>query len=136
MLNDLIGNDIINSSIEELQNKKLVALYFSKNSCKFCKEFNPILKKIYHNINELHQDNLEIVFISSDPSNEEFNECYKNHHWTALPYMYRNIKNNLIQKFNFKTVPQLVLLSNDGNIITSNGRRLFEEYQDNVVLFL
>lgn len=60
-------------------------LYFSAHWCPPCKAFTPQLAEIYKTCLDKGQS-LEIIFISSDRSENDFDEYYKEMPWTAIPY--------------------------------------------------
>uniref|UniRef100_A0A0R3RN59 Thioredoxin domain-containing protein n=1 Tax=Elaeophora elaphi TaxID=1147741 RepID=A0A0R3RN59_9BILA len=62
---------------EALANKKVVALYFSAHWCPQCRQFTPILKEFYE---ELDNDQFEIVFVSLDRSEEDLNDYLNESH--------------------------------------------------------
>merc|ERR1719375_2520283 len=65
---------------------------------------------------------MEVVFVSSDHSQPEFNEYYKEMPWLAVPFASRDIKDALSKKFKVQGIPNLVILDADGNLITKDGR--------------
>lgn len=142
MISELIGNTIqygfeetsLNSN-NELYKSDVIALYFSGKYCKYCNDFSPVLKKVYNLIKEDFNESefkFDVVFISSDKSEEIFDEHYSTHPWYALPYQFRELKEHLVKFFGFKTIPQLILVNKHGQIIEMNGRRFIMDHQDNV----
>jgi nucleoredoxin len=73
------------SLLESLNGKEIVALYFSAHWCPPCKQFTPKLADVYNDLIK-SQKSFEIVFVSSDRSEEEFYEYFKEMPWIALPY--------------------------------------------------
>jgi nucleoredoxin len=65
---------------------------------------------------------MEVVFVSSDHSAEDFDKYYHDMPWLALPYEDRDQKNSLSKKFKVKGIPSLVILDKDGSVITTDGR--------------
>merc|ERR1712187_631511 len=108
---------------------KVVALYFSAHWCPPCRQFTPVLAKIYA---KAKQKNLpfEIVFVSSDDSAQEQREYMKEMHgpWLQLPYdsPQRNALKQWFGCFGAKEqpnwpevqrrsgIPSLVIVSRDG----------------------
>lgn len=69
---------------------KTVGIYFSAHWCPPCRGFTPKLVEFYK---KLHSDKkLEIVFVSSDKSDKECEEYYKEMPWLVLPYADRERK--------------------------------------------
>ena len=88
----------------------------------------------------------EIVFVSSDKSDEQFRECecsniifseyilfgklffvvfhkdFGEMPWLALPYSDREKKGLLSSKFKVQGIPTFVILDKDGALITTKGR--------------
>lgn len=130
---DRYGSIIKRDTNSSLQNKKVIGLYFSGKYCKFCTEFTPVLSKFYKNISK-SEPSIEIIFISSDKDEETFYEYYNSMPWMAMPYERRDLKEKLVERFNFKTIPQLIFVDNEMNIIAKNGRRLIADNIDNEAL--
>lgn len=69
---------------------KTVGIYFSAHWCPPCRGFTPKLAEFYK---KLHTEkNFEIVFVSSDKSEDEFQKYHKEMPWLALPFADRNRK--------------------------------------------
>jgi nucleoredoxin len=64
----------------------------------------------------------EMVFVSSDRSDDAFKEYFGEMPWLALPYADRDAKNELSKFFGVEGIPSLVLLDKDFSVITKNGR--------------
>ena len=54
------------------------------HNCPPCQEFTPVFAELYNEINE-NGKVLEVVFISGDKTQEEFDKYYKDMPWLALP---------------------------------------------------
>jgi nucleoredoxin len=130
--NELLNknNELININ-EILKNKSIIGIYFSAHYCPPCRKFTPILSKVYNEINKIN-NNLEIIFVASDKTEEDFIEYYKNMPWLALPYDKRYLKVNLCEKYNIKTVPALIFLNKDGYIINKEGRYLIQNNENDI----
>lgn len=122
LLDQYAGSIIKRDLNEALNGKKVIGLYFSAQYCKYCIEFTPTLVNFYNEITQTNPD-FEIIFIASDKTNEDFQNYYSHMPWLALPYERRDIKNMLVEKFSFKTIPQLIFVDENFNIITKQGRR-------------
>ncbi len=129
--NELLKQDHIITTNNIILNKKIIALYFSGNYCPPCKKFTPILKDVYLKIKEKN-NNFEIIFISSDKSESEFKEYYNSMPWLALPYEKRHIKTKLCNLFGIKTIPRLIILDNNNEIIDLDARKFIEENHNNI----
>ena len=82
---------------ELLKDKELVLLYFSASWCPPCKAFSPVLMDFYKAISE--KGKMEIVYISSDKSLQEFEEYFKKMPWLSIPLEQGSaaIKSNLAE---------------------------------------
>ncbi|KAI6655621.1 Nucleoredoxin-like [Oopsacas minuta] len=107
----------------------VIALYFSAHWCPPCRTFTPTLGDWYKKLTSGSlKDKLEIVFLSSDQSEEEFKDYYSSMPWCALPYSDREKKAELSKKFGIKGIPSLIFLNaQNGKIITREGREVVNE---------
>jgi nucleoredoxin len=62
----------------------------------------------------------EVVFISADNSEAEFNEYFAEHPWTAIPLGHA-AADALNKKFKVQGIPSLVLLNGKGEAYNLNG---------------
>merc|ERR1711939_1243973 len=62
---------------------KVIGLYFSAHWCPPCRQFTPMLVDAYKK--HLKAKNLEVIFVSSDKSPQEFAEYYGTMPWLAIP---------------------------------------------------
>ena len=63
----------------------------------------------------------EVLFISSDGSEEEANEYYADMPWAMLSFNDQDTKDALDAKFQIEGIPTLILLDEDANLITMEG---------------
>eukprot|EP00747_Dinoflagellata_sp_TGD_P093178 gnl/TRDRNA2_/TRDRNA2_165676_c1_seq2.p1 gnl/TRDRNA2_/TRDRNA2_165676_c1~~gnl/TRDRNA2_/TRDRNA2_165676_c1_seq2.p1 ORF type:complete len:330 (+),score=34.06 gnl/TRDRNA2_/TRDRNA2_165676_c1_seq2:117-1106(+) len=103
-----------------LSGAQAIGLYFSASFCLGCKFFTPDLSKAY--LQSLKAKGLEIVYVSSDETESEFRDYHEEMPWLALPFDARDTKEALMNKFHIKSLPQLVILDMNGNLITADGR--------------
>ncbi|MGH0190753.1 UNVERIFIED_CONTAM: hypothetical protein FKN15_050511 [Acipenser sinensis] len=122
----LLNKDGDSVDPEEALRNKVVGLYFSARWCPPCRDFTPILCDFY---TELVEENdppaqFEIVFISSDKTAEDMVEYMHDLHgdWLALPWSdpYRH---ELKKKYNITAIPKLVIVKENGEVITDKGRK-------------
>jgi nucleoredoxin len=100
---------------------KYILLYFSAHWCPPCRQFTPILSKFYKDL-KVKRTDFEVVFISSDKTEEQFTEYYKEHPWLALPFSERKLKEKLSRKFKVQGIPSLIILDGEAETINSNAR--------------
>jgi len=108
-------------SVDALANKT-VGIYFSAHWCPPCRAFTPRLVEFH---NEMTQQGkpFEIVFVSCDNSKGEMLSYMKEMDmpWPALPFG-DDRKEALMEKYNVRGIPKLVIIDADGNLISENGR--------------
>lgn len=107
-----------------LNGKAVIGIYFSAHWCPPCRGFTPLLSSWYEQFKRSHEkgNELEIIFVSSDRDESSFNEYYDEMPWLALPFEARDMKEKLSAQFGVKGIPSLVFLTNQGELITKNGR--------------
>ena len=86
---DLLGDQLTSATgpvdtATALADKKFVMLYFSAHWCPPCRGFTPVLAKKYSSYAASNKD-VEIVFLSSDQGQSEFESYFKSMPWLALP---------------------------------------------------
>ena len=63
---------------------------------------------------------MEVIFLSGDKTQKEYDEYYGEMPWLALPKGDTRLP-ALAKKYEVKGVPRLVVLKPDGTVIDSNG---------------
>jgi len=112
-------HDLLGSELVEKAGGKPIGIYFSAHWCPPCRGFTPKLAEFYRNG---LQDKMEIVFVSSDRSQSDFDEYFGEMPWLALPYDKRKEKEELSGAFDVKGIPSFVVIDADGMTITTDGR--------------
>lgn len=69
---------------ELLNRKKVVAVYFSASWCPPCRQFTPVLAKLYGELNKRRPGQFEVVWVSGDRTQEDFLAYYKKMPWLAV----------------------------------------------------
>jgi nucleoredoxin len=103
---------------------KTVGLYFGAHWCPPCRAFTTQLIEAY---NELTRNDFEIVLISTDRDNNEFDQNISNMPWLAIPYKDRT-RQDLCRIFNIKGIPALVIIGPNGKTIRTNGKAMISLY--------
>jgi len=99
-----------------------VGLYFSAHWCPPCRGFTPKLAELYKAY-KAKGLKFEIVFVSSDKDQSQFDDYFGEQPWLALPFDNRQAKAALSKKFKVSGIPTLVILDGkDGSTITTDGR--------------
>ena len=121
----LLGSTLQGKGDEKLDtashlNDKLVFLYFSAHWCPPCRGFTPVLAELYKKLTGQGK-NFEIVFISSDRSQDDFDEYFGEMPWKALPFSDRDRKAALSKKYKVQGIPSLIILNPDGSTLNAKG---------------
>jgi len=114
------------ATADALAGKKAVGLYFSAHWCPPCRGFTPELAKMYNN--SFKAKGMEIIFVSSDKDQGQFDSYFGEQPWLALPFDDRATKAALSKKFKVQGIPTLVILDGEtGETITTDGREAVSE---------
>jgi len=100
---------------------KTVGIYFSAHWCPPCRGFTPKLAETYTKMKAAGKP-FEIVFASSDRDQGAFDGYFAEMPWLTLPYSDRDRKEALSKKFKVQGIPTLVILDENGETITVDGR--------------
>ena len=100
---------------------KVVGIYFSAHWCGPCRSFTPVLAKHYAAYQAAGKP-FEVVFASSDKSQTDFDKYFGSMPWSALPFEARTEKEALSAKYGVRGIPTLVLVDENGETITKDGR--------------
>eukprot|EP00729_Bicosta_minor_P001846 gene1846-24270_t len=108
--NEFAGPDGSITSVpsSELDECDVVGLYFSAHWCPPCRHFTPQLIEAFNAMRHIGKK-FQIVFVSSDRSQSEFQEYYKSMPWLALPYKDARCS-MLSSKFKVLGIPKLVFI--------------------------
>ena len=104
-------------------NKSIVGLYFSASYCNYCTIFTPMLQAVYPH---LQSYDIEIVLVGSDKTDESYDEYSKHYDWPVINY-YDPVRSQLRELYGIKTIPALVFLDQDGNVINADGRYVVDK---------
>jgi len=89
-------------------------IYFSAGWCPPCRGFTPVLKDFYQQVNKPLK-RVEVVFVSRDENEANFQAYYKEMPWLAVEFKEQARIQALLARFQVKTIPTLVLLHADGS---------------------
>ncbi|KTG05442.1 hypothetical protein cypCar_00013756 [Cyprinus carpio] len=97
---DLLGERLVNGEKAEVDvhamgsKLSLLGLYFGCSLNGPCKQFNASLCEFYSKFKKSsdHKDKLEIVFISSDQDQKQWQDFLQEMQWPALPFKDRHKK--------------------------------------------
>ena len=122
-LEELIGTELVDAKGNKVETSslagKVIGLYFSASWCGPCKMFTPELVKL----RDRNDDKFEVVFVSSDRSAEDQEEYMKDYdmEWPAIPSD-SPLRGELGAKYEIRGIPSLVIVDDQGNLITKDGR--------------
>lgn len=114
-LTDADGDKVATSSLQG----KVIGLYFSASWCGPCRAFTPELVKF----RDRKDDQFEVVFVSSDRSADDQKAYMKDYdmEWPAIPFD-SPLRQELGAKYGIRGIPSLVIIDDQGNLITKDGR--------------
>ena len=135
-ISSLLGDILIKKDYTELKTSELstkpgavIGLYYSAHWCPPCRGFTPKLSSVYEEIKNDENKDFEVVFISSDSSEDEFKTYLNEMPWLAIPFDNDKVKDTCSEKFDVSGLPTLVLLNaEDGEVISTDGRSVIEEF--------
>lgn len=123
LMEELFGASLLSKSgnvlTGVLNEAKYVLVYFSASWCKPCQNFTPVLDMLYESLNSFDKD-LEVVYVSRDNSEAEFNEYYSKMPWLAVPFNDEERRLALKERFAAKGIPALFLINHSGDIKKSD----------------
>lgn len=108
---------------------KVLGLYFSAHWCPPCRKFTPEFADIYKKLKNQGKA-FEVVFVSSDRSEVDFNDYHSSQPWLALPFSERGAKQELSSMFDVDGIPSLIILDEKRSIINDNARSAVSDVCD------
>ena len=104
------------------EDTKYVGVFFGASWCPPCKIMMKTLKNFYTDAN-LEERTIEIVYVSSDRSSEEWQQHHATMPWVSIEYGDPQA-DKLRTKYEVRSVPKLIILdSKTGFTITEKGRK-------------
>jgi nucleoredoxin len=116
----ILNKDNSESNGEQLRGK-IVGFYFSAHWCPPCRRFTPLLSNKYKELVESGKQ-FEIVFVSSDSTEEDCMSYYADMPWKLLKYDEQSIRDRLSTFYEIRGIPTLVLVDEEGVLLTRDGR--------------
>lgn len=108
-----------------MKGKKL-GLYFSASWCGPCRRFTPNLIEVYTELST--KGDFEVIFVSADEDEESFNAYFSKMPWLAIPFSGSEARKRLDEQFKVMGIPHLVLLDDNGKVLTQEGVEIIREY--------
>jgi nucleoredoxin len=122
-LEELLGTELVDAKGDKVETSslegKVIGLYFSAEWCGPCKMFTPELVKF----RDRNDEKFEVVFVSSDRSGEDQQGYMKDYdmEWPAIPFD-SPLCQELGAKYGIRGIPSLIIIDDQGNLITKDGR--------------
>jgi len=112
--------DITRANGNELEKKKLVAVYYSAHWCGPCRKFTPKLVEYYNRVAAAHPE-FELVFVSCDRSRFAWQTYIKETHmpWLAVDYEQLGSVASLRQ-LGGDSIPSLLVLDEGSRVVASS----------------
>ncbi|KAF6167354.1 hypothetical protein GIB67_043215 [Kingdonia uniflora] len=115
-------------------NGTTVGLYFGAHWCPPCQTFTSQLTEAYNELKNIQKKNFEIIFVSTDRDQKEFNLNISTMPWLAVPY-YEKTRRDLSRIFDIKGIPCLIFIGPNGVTLATNGREMISSYGANAFPF-
>ena len=110
------------TTADQFEDANFVGLFFAAGWCPPCKSMMKSLKNFYTDANN-EERTIEVVLVSSDRSQEEWQQHHASMPWLSLEYG-DPTNDKLRAKYDVRAVPRLVILdSKTGFTITEKGRK-------------
>lgn len=110
---------------EALQDKEVLAFYFSAHWCPPCRQFTPALAQAYRQTRTPGEGGgVEVIFVSSDRSQADMMEYMKESQadWLAVPFG-SPASQLLSSHFGVRGIPAVKVVGRDGTMISEDGRQ-------------
>ena len=108
--------------LEAIAHCKFVAIYFGAHWAPPCRLFTKTLTEFYNKTNVIGKQ-IEVVFVSIDGNQAAFDRNYAEMPWLAVPYTDEPRISALKQRYGINGIPTMVLLDNQGNLVTYEARK-------------
>ena len=111
---------------ETLAEVEVLGLYFAASWCPSCRSTTPVIASSYKALRGRGKA-LQIVFVSQDGSESDFEAYRRSMPWPALPHG-GSLPALLAEIFHVTSIPCLVLLNKEGGLISTDGVRLLRKH--------
>jgi nucleoredoxin len=106
-----------------LQENDVLGLYFSAHWCPPCRGFTPTLASWYKDKKPSAKPPMDLVFISSDKTKDEFDSYHREMGFPALAFADRKRKEDLSEVLGVEGIPTLVFIDpKTGKVLVKDGR--------------
>ncbi len=113
------GSDV---GLDAIEDKELLAIYFSAEWCPPCRAFTPMLVEATETLKEAGKS-FEVIFVSSDRNPRDMFSYMKSYNmpWLAVPHG-GSVASALSQRYGVRGIPTLIVIDGNGNTISANAR--------------
>lgn len=108
-------------------------VYVSAHWCTPCRRFTPLLRDFYNLWQEETKENIEVIFVSSDRDQNQFDEYSATMPWQALPFQERKLVDQFKREYNVGSIPSLLVFDRNGRLISRKGRFEVRDKGSNVI---
>jgi nucleoredoxin len=132
LLSDGKSDTLLNNKAEAVSfdtlKGKVVGLLFGAQWLDPCLAFESVLREVYGELaaNEATKDKFEVVYVSWDHTAAHFDTHVAKMPWLAVPFNDK-VVGNLNSFFHLRGIPTLILVDEDGTVITGNGCGVVDE---------
>ena len=95
--------------IQDIMKCEIICLYCSAHWCPPCRTFTPVLGQVYEKINASKKQ-LEIVYVTFDRDEEEYNEYFATMPFLAIPQSDEERIEKIDERFQIEGIPQLIVM--------------------------
>ena len=116
------GDSVVPQSSAQLAGKKFIAFYFAARASSECTEFTAKLKNFYRT-HRIDANKFEVVLVPMDRSAGETAYQLREGEmpWLAVDYSRQEIVGGLRQQFGVSSMPNLVVLDNNGRVVIGSS---------------
>lgn len=118
----------------ELQGKRIIGLYFMLSTCRQCEKFTPALATMYRNMTlPAYKDldmkrSFDVVVVSGDCDSLSFRQKLLQMPFLVMPFYRRPTVSDLYKRYDVKSVPTLIFVDENGDVIERDGRSLVDSH--------
>lgn len=113
------GGKLQKANLENPESLKYLAVYFSAHWCRPCRAFTPDLVEYYKRTKPEHPE-LELVFVSSDRSEEEWKNYIIEEEMPWYAVQFRKAGKSKLKEYGGSGIPCLVVMTPDGKVVSDS----------------
>jgi nucleoredoxin len=110
------GTDVPGNKLAKVP---VILLYFGACWSSLCKDLTPYLILAYNQINR-DSKLLEVLYLSLDPTENQFRESFREMPWLAISRRNIDIIEDFRNTYSVSSIPELILIDSAGNILKRN----------------